>query len=348
MYGLSFGLRHRVAAVCVMAVLVTLVAMTSAQARPLRLAGSIYVGWMPWFLAAHDGTLAKYAKDNGLEIGFVPGDYLETVTLFAGGQVDAVVVTNIDALGLIVSAGVKSNAVLVGSFSHGNDAILLRKPSDGLMGKTLGLVELSVSQYLLDRYLQTVGLPSTAVKLRNIADSEMAAAYAGGGLDGVVTWNPIALELRRQGATAMVDSSAFPREIADLLVVRREVLEAEPRFAAALLATWFDVTGRMAGPKASETTRRLAALSASTPEDYDRQLRSTVLIATPDEALAAITDASNAERVRLSEEFAVRHGLMDKAPPRPWVGAGSEADGVLRYDPAPLLRFAARAQDGGK
>ena len=174
-------------------------------------------------LADEDGTLKRVGAEFGLDIEFVRADYAETITLFAGGAVDAVVVTNTDAIPAVASAGVEADVLLVGSFSDGNDAIMLR-PGAGndLRGKTLGLVEYSVSHYLLDRYLEQANIPFDAVKWVNIADSAIAASFvsAAGGIDGAVTWNPIVDEIEtRHGGRRLADSRLIRREIADMLVI---------------------------------------------------------------------------------------------------------------------------------
>ena len=66
------------------------------HASELTFASSMYVGWMPWHLAAEDGTLKRYSEDGGLRIRFESGDYLATLNRFARGEIDAVTTTNIE------------------------------------------------------------------------------------------------------------------------------------------------------------------------------------------------------------------------------------------------------------
>ncbi|MCP4184553.1 MAG: ABC transporter substrate-binding protein, partial [Hyphomicrobiales bacterium] len=223
--------------------------------KKLKLASSIYVGWMPWFYAAESGLMKKVANRHDIEIEFIRADYADTISLFGAGAVDAVTMTNIDAAPALVSAKIKADAILVGSFSNGNDAIMMRPDRDGeLAGKTLGLVEYSVSHYLLDRILQQRGIGFDQVNRLNIADSTMIASMTNdsNNIDGVVTWNPIVDELeRRNFAVRFADSSEIPREIADLLVVNRKVLDDTPEFGDALLEIWFEVTQKMRQEPAS-------------------------------------------------------------------------------------------------
>ena len=299
---------------------VTLLGCDRATTRPqLSLAGSLYVGWMPWYLAAEDGTLAKYAQKNQLDIEFIRGDYIETINQFAAGGVDAVVLTNVDALALLANAGVATDVILIGSYSAGNDAVFMRPTATPeLAGKTLGLVEYSVSHYLLERCMQQQQQPLDAVRRLNIADSEIAAAFAAPGteLDGVVTWNPISRQIeQRFGGKKVCDSRQIEHEIADMLVVKRDTLNQHPGFAQALLHTWFDITGRLAGPQAKATRQRLGELSGTDGAAYQAQLADTELLAQPEAALRALQDPQMQQTMKRVQRFVQRHQLVPNAGP---------------------------------
>lgn len=309
-----------------------------------KLAGSIYVGWMPWFLASEDGTLKKVGKTHGVDIEFVRGDYIETINQFAAGGVDAVVLTNIDAVALLVGSGVKTDVVLIGSYSHGNDAIMLPKSSQdtNLTSKRLGLVEYSVSHYLLDRYLEKQNIPQDAVKKLNVSDSEIAAAFAAGGsdLDGVVTWNPIVLQIEDQlNGKRLADSKIIEKEIADMLVVRRSVVESNPQFVQALLDTWFTMTARMNASDKAAVYEQLGKLSGGSGVQYQAQLETTLLVDSPEQALAFIQEDGLKSTMTSVKRFVDRYQLVEGNVQQQWVGYSAQSDAIIRFNEQPLQSY---------
>lgn len=307
----------------------------------LRIAGSIYIGWMPWYLAAEDGTLEDVAKKYGIKIEFIRGDYADTIGLFAGGTVDAVVMTNIDAISSIAAAGFSADVILVGSFSNGNDAILASASNDGsLETNTFGLVEFSVSHYLLDRIAEKEGFDPQELKTRNIADSAMIASYLDNtnGIDAVVTWNPIVQNLTDQyNAKIVADSTTIPREIADMLVVNREIAAANPNFAPALLEVWFNVVNRLSENR-SATAEKMGQLFGSNGADFLKQLEKTILISDPITAQEAFNDPSIAIAAQKAQEFALRRGIVQESP-RNWVGNEEVDDSLLKFNKSYLAAY---------
>jgi NitT/TauT family transport system substrate-binding protein len=325
---------------------VALGACTSGNAqKPLnfKLATSIYVGWMPWMYAAEKGYLKQEAAARGMEIGLVRGDYADTIDQFIRGDVDAVTITNVDALSALAASGVTADVVLVGSFSNGNDAILVNAQAPAtLAGAKLALVENSVSQYLLDRYLESQKIDGKSVTVFPASDSELAKklADAGDGLTGVVTWQPIVGEIEgRLKTRRLTDSSKFPKEIADLLVVRRTVLKAHPEFAQALLHTWFKVMQDMQGAAKAKTIEQIAKLSGDTPASYQAQLDTTILLGDPAAALATLADPAVVEKMTRIEKFTRDRNLIPKVPVNTKLVALQAEEVAMRFNTEPLQAF---------
>ena len=319
--------------------------MVFAESKPtMKIASSIYVGWMPWFLAAQDGTLKKYGDLEKINIEFIEGDYIETINQFAAGSVDAVTLTNVDALALLVGTNVRSDVILIGSYSNGNDAVILKPgTSQDLIGKTVGLVEYSVSHYLLDRYLENEKIPFNQVKWINIADSEIAAAFTSSSLEGVITWNPIVLQLEQTlNGIRFYDSRSLNKEIADMLVVRGSVLEEHPEFANALLSTWFEIVSRLKNGD-EQTFEDLGKLSGMDGKNYQKQLSTTTLIYNKEEALNAIKDSSLPQTMKYIHQFVDRHKLLLNPPPTPWVSYDKHNPSIINFNEQPLIQFKTKA-----
>ena len=133
-----------------------------------RLAWTLYVGWMPWELARAEGIVQKWADRYNIEIEIVQlPEYVDSIERFAAGEFDACTMTNIDALTLPAAMGTDSTALIVGDFSNGNDAVVLkrRESLEQIRGLEVGLVQYSVSHYLLYRALSSAGMSERDIKI---------------------------------------------------------------------------------------------------------------------------------------------------------------------------------------
>ena len=183
----------------------------AAPKKEFKVAWSIYVGWMPWGYANDTGIVKKWADKYGIKIDVVQfNDYVESINQYTAGAFDALTVTNMDALSVPAAGGVDTTAVIVGDFSNGNDAVILKGKKDlaAIKGQKVNLVEFSVSHYLLARALESIKLKERDVKVVNTSDADMVAAYKTKAVTAVVTWNPLVSEiLTDKNAHAVFDSA---------------------------------------------------------------------------------------------------------------------------------------------
>src|ERR1700709_1731446 len=104
--------------------------LSPAQAAPkkdFKVAWSIYVGWMPWGYAADTGIVKKWADKYGIKIDVTQfNDYVESMNQYTAGTFDAVTITKMDTLSIPAAGGIDSTAVIVGDYSNGNDAVILK------------------------------------------------------------------------------------------------------------------------------------------------------------------------------------------------------------------------------
>src|SRR5258708_245633 len=156
------------------------------QKKAFKFAWSIYVGWMPWPYANESGILKKWADKYGISIELVEiNDYVESLNQYTAGAFDGVVVTNMDTLSIPAAGGVDSTAIILGDYSNGNDAVILKsigispkkKTLADIKGQKVNLVELSASQYLLSQALQTVGLKESDISIVNTSDADIVSAF---------------------------------------------------------------------------------------------------------------------------------------------------------------------------
>jgi NitT/TauT family transport system substrate-binding protein len=90
----------------------------------------------------------------------------------------------------------------VGDFSNGNDGHRDEERHQGHrpQGRSINLVELSVSHYLLARALDVNGIKEQDVKLVNTSDADIASVFSADANGAAVTWNPPLMQARARRA----------------------------------------------------------------------------------------------------------------------------------------------------
>jgi NitT/TauT family transport system substrate-binding protein len=320
--------------------------------KSFKVAWSIYVGWMPWGYAADTGIVKKWADKYGISIDVKQfNDYVESINQYTAGAYDAVTITNMDALSIPSAGGVDTTAMIVGDFSNGNDAVILKDKTKltDIKGQKVNLVEFSVSHYLLARALESVKMSEKDVKVVNTSDSDMAAAYKTPGVTAVVTWNPIVLEiLKSPDAHKVFDSSQIPGEIMDLMVVNTQTLKDNPTFGKALVGIWYDTMKLMLSntPEGKAARESMAKASGADLAGFEAQLKTTRLFATPKEAAAFTQSKDIAATMNRVREFLFAKALLGKdAKSADAVGIelsdkkvlGDAKNVKLRFDPSFML-----------
>jgi NitT/TauT family transport system substrate-binding protein len=310
---------HRLLATAATALALGLGPAAAQEKTDFRIAWSIYVGWMPWGYLEESGIMDKWAEKYGIDVEIVQiNDYVESINQYTAGAFDGVTATNMDTLSIPSGSGVDTTALIVGDYSNGNDAIILKGDGDlaALAGKPVHLVELSVSHYLLARGLDSVGLAEADLNgVVNTSDADMIAAFATDDVQAVVTWNPLVSTIMEDpAANKLFDSSNIPGEIIDLLVVNTAVLEANPDFGKALVGAWYEVMALMQAGD-TEVLTALAEASGTDLAGYQAQLASTRMFWTPAEAVAFAADPALKDTMVSVAEFLFDKGILGEGAP---------------------------------
>jgi NitT/TauT family transport system substrate-binding protein len=320
-------------------------ATRAKEVASYKVAWSHYTGWEPWGYADSSGILKKWADKYGIRIELtLINDYVESINQYTAGGFDACVMTNMDALTIPAVGGVDSEAIIIGDFSNGNDGIVIKngKAMKDLKGRTVNLVELSVSHYLLARALDMNGMSERDVKIVNTSDADIAATFVADPNGAVVTWNPPLVQARAaKGATLVFDSSKTPGEIMDLMVVKTAAPEALKK---ALTGAWYETMALMTatGPQTDAAIAAMAKQSETTVESFKSQLATTAMFYEPArgaEFAASATVGKTMEQVR---KFSFSKGLFGQnAKSVDDVGIAL-ADGTLGNKDNVKLRFTAQ------
>ena len=301
--------------------LVLIAAASAGDARAqekitFKVAWSIYVGWMPWGYAADHGIVKKWADKYGITIEVKQfNDYVESINQYTAGAFDAVTLTNMDGLSIPAAGGVDTTAVIVGDFSNGNDAVILKNKTDlaAIAGHKVNLVEFSVSHYLLARALDSVKLRERDVKVINTSDADMVSAFETPDVTAVVTWNPLlSTILANPNAKKVFDSSQIPGEIIDLMVANSKVLKDNPNFGKALVGIWYETAALMMAqtPEGAAARAEMGKASGTDVAGFEAQLAATKLFASPSDAMAFVSSPGLATTMDLVRNFLFSKGLL--------------------------------------
>lgn len=321
--------------------------MAEAQQRTdFKVAWSIYVGWMPWGYAADHGIVQKWADKYGLTIEVTQfNDYVESMNQFTAGAYDAVTLTNMDGLSIPAAGGVDTTAVIVGDFSAGNDAVILKDGATlaDIKGRPVNLVEYSVSHYLLARALDSVGMSEQDVTVVNTADPDMVGAFQTDDVTAMVTWNPMVSEIAAlPGATKVFDSAQIPGEIIDLMVANTQALEENPDFGKALAGIWYETVALMVSdtPEGAAARAAMGAASGTDQAGFEAQLAATKLFDKPADAVAFVTSPDLAATMDKVRGFLFDKGLLGPTATSPDAVGIELPGGVVLGDTANVkLRF---------
>lgn len=281
-----------------------------------KVAWSIYVGWMPWGYANDAGIVQKWADKYGITIEVTQfNDYVESMNQYTAGAYDAVTLTNMDGLSIPAAGGVDTTAVIVGDFSAGNDAVILKDGATlaDIKGRVVNLVEFSVSHYLLARALESVGMTEQDVSVLNTADPDMVGAFQTPDVTAMVTWNPMVAEIAAlPGATKVFDSAQIPGEIIDLMVANTDVLAANPDFGKALAGIWYETAALMVSdtPEGAAARAAMGAASGTDQAGFEAQMAATKLFPVPAEAVAFVTSPDLGATMDKVRGFLFDKGLL--------------------------------------
>jgi NitT/TauT family transport system substrate-binding protein len=328
------GLRNRLLRIILPCLL--LASSAFAEKPTFTVGWSIYAGWTPYHYLLKSGILNKWADKYGITIKVKRFDYAPSLDAFVASNIDACTMTNMEALDMPAASGVPTTVILIGDYSNGNDALLVRNglQMKDLSGKKMLLVEKTVSEYLFDRAMAMNNLKGQIKQVRmiNTSDADIQSAFlSDSSVSAVVTWKPMLSQLaKQQGVSSLFNSSQIPGEILDLTVVRNEVLQRSDgsgqKFAKALTGAWYELMGLMSS-QGQATDKVLAAIaegSADSLASYKEQLTTTKMFYQPQSAVSFGKSPELKQKMNLVRQFCFEHSLLGEK-------TGSADDVAIRY-----------------
>lgn len=210
---------------------------TAQSPVKLKLGYSVWVGYGPLFIARDKG----YFTDQGLEVELVKvEDPKDRFTALAGNQLDGLV-TTLDTMAQYWKAEAPFKAFLGLDESSGGDGIVANAGINSvkdLKGKNIGVNVGSVSQFFLEYVLEQNGMSASDVTLVKMKQGDVPAALAANRIDAGVTWEPHLSKSVKNGAKLISSSKETPGLIVDIMLLRSDVMKANPTAAPGLVAAW--------------------------------------------------------------------------------------------------------------
>jgi NitT/TauT family transport system substrate-binding protein len=265
--------------IAALALATTAGALAQSKKEPLKIAYSDWPGWTAFEIGIQKG----WFKEAGVEVKFEWMDYLPSMDAFAAGKVDAVTMTNGDAL-VTGANGAKSKLILVTDYSNGNDMIIAKpgiKSLKELKGKKIGLEVTLVEHLLLLKGLEKFGMKPSEVTLVNTPTNETPQTLASGQVDAIAAWYPVSGQALRAvpGSTAIWTSKDVPGLIYDTLAVNPVSLAARKDDWTKVVKVWYRIAHYVRDPKTQADAVAIMAKKVGVkPEEYATAIPGTYFL----------------------------------------------------------------------
>lgn len=248
-------------------------------AQPLKVGYSDWPGWVAWQVAIDKG----WFKEAGVEVSFEWFDYSASMDAFAAGKIDAVTMTNGDAL-VTGSGGAKSMMIMLTDYSNGNDMIVAKpgiKSLKDLKGKKVSVEPGLVEHLLLLNGLKKAGMKESDVTLVNAKTNEMPQMLASADISAVGAWQPISGQAMAgvPGSKPIYTSADEPGLIYDVLAVNPVSVKSHRAEWQKVVKVWDRVVKYIDDPKTQpDAVKIMSARVGLTPEAYLPLLKGTKLL----------------------------------------------------------------------
>lgn len=245
----------------------------------LKIAYSDWPGWVAWEVGIQKG----WFKEAGVNVEFKWFDYVPSMDAFTAGKVDAVAVTNGDAL-VTGNGGGKSVCIVANDYSDGNDMIVAKpgiKSMADLKGKKIGVEVGFVDHLLLLNALKANKMTEKDVKIVNVKTDDTPNALKSGTVDAIAAWQPNSGAALKElpGSTPIFTSADVKGLIYDHLCVSPRSLAENRAEWLKVVKVWFRIADFIADPaNLDEAAKIMSARVGLTPDVYKGLMKGTHLL----------------------------------------------------------------------
>jgi NitT/TauT family transport system substrate-binding protein len=252
---------------------------TTLAKSPLRIAYSDWPGWVAWDIGIQKG----WFEEEGVEVDFKWFEYVPSMEAFSAGKVDAVAMTNGDAL-VTGSSGSPSVAILMNDYSNGNDMVVA-KPGiadvAALKGKKVGVEVGFVSHLLLMNALESAKLTDKDIQIVNVPTDQTPQTLKSGSVDAIVAWQPNSGQALAElpGSKSIFSSADVAGVIYDLLCVSPKSLSERRDDWMKVTKVWMRIADFINDEKNSdEAAKIMSARVGLEPFEYKKLMAGTFFL----------------------------------------------------------------------
>ncbi|TAD80824.1 MAG: nitrate ABC transporter [Oscillatoriales cyanobacterium] len=277
---------------------------------PLRVGANVWPGYETLYLARSLG----YYNNTPIRLVDYPSG-TEEVRAYRNGEIEAAGIS-IDQALVLAATNPDVIIVVVMDFSNGGD-VILGKPEiqnvQGLKNRPVGVESSALGAFIITRALEQKGMSPQDIKIVSLGVSEHERAFKQGTVDAVVTFGSARTKLLAAGAKLLFESSQIPGEIVDVLIVRNEVIEKQPKALQALVDGRFRALDYLT-KNPQDAAIKIAPRTGVTPEQFLESLKG---LRSPDlpenQKLLAKTDPSLLNGVKRLSQVMLDNKLLPKA-----------------------------------
>jgi NitT/TauT family transport system substrate-binding protein len=258
------------------------IAAPARSAEPLTIGyGSPWIGQGPLHIAAQKG----YFEDEGLDVNLTKFEWnspQEAFDALAAKQID-VLPPSLDEGTLYWRPETPFAVILATDASSGGDGVLIRTDRNigsikDFKAKRVALRLNTPSHFFLSYLLRQNGMSEDDVTLVDISPEEAAKAVVAGDVDVAVTWNPYLVKAAEDPKVDfLVTSKDTPGLIADVLVMRKDLLDSNPEACQGLVRAWNKAVEYQNANPDEAAAIMAKGLGYGTPDDIKADLAGIVL-----------------------------------------------------------------------
>jgi NitT/TauT family transport system substrate-binding protein len=204
-------------------------------------------------------------------------DMAESSRALQTGHLDAACMT-LDEVLRLRGLGVPLTVALVFDVSAGGDMLLVRpsiRTLADLAGKRIGVEPGALGALVLGSVLRAAGLERSAVTVVECATEAQLASWRQLDVDALVSYEPTATLLQREGAHRLFDSRQMPDTIVDVLAVHAERLMGRSDTVRAVVASHFRGLAHLQGNR-QDAVYRIGARRAMAPQEVQLSLAGVI------------------------------------------------------------------------
>lgn len=295
-----------------------LLSLATLSAEPLKVAYSDWPGWTAFAIAGEKG----WFKEAGVDVELLWFEYGPSMDAFTAGKVDAVMVTNGDAL-VVGANGAKNTVIMITDYSNGNDMVVARPGINSLAelkGKKIAVEIGFVDHLLLLNGLEKAGLTEAAVELIPTPTNQAPQVLASGEVDAVAAWQPNSGAALKAvpGSKAVYTSADEPGLIYDTVTVSPQSLAQRRADWVKFVKVWDKIVAYLNDPATrADGIKIMAARAGVDPKEYEAFMAGTKLLTLKEGTKLITAKTKGFDSVvgssAIADEFNVKNGVYKES-----------------------------------